>query len=145
MPCFVQGTGGAGSVKIIPIFYIAVKAIGRTDVAIFDILYLASRLSTLRLLKHPWSSPKNFRFRHCRRSNLDQNLRGITHPDLRSDRGPVVLCKFSKLRFSKSPYEFLNLYGRFCPYNQPYNPGHDTVQCTKFTRRNIYATQKNST
>jgi hypothetical protein len=47
---------------------------------------------------------------------------------LRSDRGPVVLCDFSKLRFWKSPYDFLNLYGRFCPYvyNPPYwhtNPG----------------------
>jgi hypothetical protein len=39
---------------------------------------------------------------------------------LRSDRGPVVLCDFSKLRFWKSPYDFLNLYGRFCPYNPPY-------------------------
>ena len=48
---------------------------------------------------------------------------------LRSDRGPVVLpvCDFSKLRFWKSPYEFLNLYGRFCPYDPPYNPGHDTL------------------
>jgi hypothetical protein len=25
---------------------------------------------------------------------------------LRSDRGPVVLCDFSKLRFQKSPYDF---------------------------------------
>jgi hypothetical protein len=32
---------------------------------------------------------------------------------LRSDRRPVVLCDFSKLRFRKSPYDFLNLYGRF--------------------------------
>ena len=47
--------------------------------------------------------------------------------DLRSDRGSVVLCDFSKLRFRKSPYDFLNLYGRFCPYNPPYNPGHDTL------------------
>jgi hypothetical protein len=28
---------------------------------------------TVCSLKHPWSSPKNFRFRRCRRSNLDQN------------------------------------------------------------------------
>jgi hypothetical protein len=42
---------------------------------------------------------------------------------LRSDRGPVVLCDFSKLRIWKSPYDFLNLYGRFCPYNPPYKPG----------------------
>jgi hypothetical protein len=47
--------------------------------------------------------------------------------DLRSDWGPVVLCDFSKLRFRKSAYEFLNLYGRFCPYNPLYNPGHDTL------------------
>ena len=46
---------------------------------------------------------------------------------LRSDREPVVLCDFSKLLFWKSPYEFLNLYGRFCPYNPPYNPGRDTL------------------
>jgi hypothetical protein len=25
------------------------------------------------------------------------------------------------------PYDFLNLYGRSCPYNPPYNPGHDTL------------------
>jgi hypothetical protein len=31
------------------------------------------------------------------------------------------------LRLRKSPYDFLNLYGRFCPYNPPYNPGHDTL------------------
>jgi hypothetical protein len=46
---------------------------------------------------------------------------------LRSDRGPVFLCEFSKLRFWKSPYDFLNLCGRFCPYNPPYNPGPDTL------------------
>jgi hypothetical protein len=27
------------------------------------------------------------------------------------------------LRFQISPYEFLNLYGRFCPYNPPHKPG----------------------
>jgi hypothetical protein len=27
------------------------------------------------------------------------------------------------VRFWKSPYDFLNLYGRFCPYNPPYKPG----------------------
>ena len=36
---------------------------------------------------------------------------------LRSDQGPVVLYDFSKFRFCKSPYDFLNLYGRFCAYN----------------------------
>jgi hypothetical protein len=41
---------------------------------------------------------------------------------LRSDRVPVVLCDFLKLRFGKSAYDFLNLYGRFCPYNPPYKP-----------------------
>ena len=58
---------------------------------------------------------------------------------LRSDRGTVVLCDFSKLRIQKSPYNFLNLYGRFCPYNLPYNPGHDTLppnlQLYRFTLR----------
>jgi hypothetical protein len=39
-------------------------------------------------LGHPWPSPKNFRFRHCRRSNLDQNLPRITNPvsDLTGDQ-----------------------------------------------------------
>ena len=38
--------------------------------------------------KQPWSSPKNFRFRRCRRSNLDQNLPRITNPvsDLTGDQ-----------------------------------------------------------
>ena len=53
---------------------------------------------------------------------------------LRSDRGPVVLCDFSKLRFWKSPYEFLNLYGRFCPYNPPYKPGKKSAH-PLFSRR----------
>jgi hypothetical protein len=46
---------------------------------------------------------------------------------LRSYRVPVVLIDFSKLRLRKSLYDFLNLYGRFCLYNPPYNPGHDTL------------------
>ena len=79
------------------------------------------------LLNSPWSSPKKFPF--------SKILEVVSRPEfaqdhesgLRSDRGPVVLCDFSKLRFRKSPYEFLNLYGRFCPYNPPYNPGHDTL------------------
>jgi hypothetical protein len=43
---------------------------------------------TVGSLKHPWSSPKNFRFRRCRRSNLDQNLPSITKPvsDLTGDQ-----------------------------------------------------------
>mgnify|MGYP000220174848 CR=1 FL=1 len=53
---------------------------------------------------------------------------------LRSDRGPVVLCDFSKLRFWKSPYDFLNLYGRFCPYNPPYKPGKK-ISTPPFSRR----------
>ena len=55
---------------------------------------------------------------------------------LRTDRGPVVLCDFSKLRFWKSPYDFLNLYGRFCPYNPPYNPRHDTLSPNLHTEGN---------
>jgi hypothetical protein len=58
---------------------------------------------------------------------------------LRSYRGPVVLCDLSKLLVWKSPYEFLNLYGRFCPYNPPYNPRHDTLSANMhieiFTQR----------
>ena len=30
----------------------------------------STKFSTVCSLKHPWSSPKNFRFRRCRRSNL---------------------------------------------------------------------------
>ncbi len=92
--------------------------------------------STVGSHKHRWSSLKNFWFRRCHRSNLVSTLPQVeSRPEfaqdhesgLRSDRGPVVLCDFSKLRFWKSPYDFLNLYGRFCPYNPPYNPGHDTL------------------
>jgi hypothetical protein len=64
---------------------------------------------------------------------------------LGSDRGPVVLCDFSKLRFLKSPYEFLTLYVRFFPYNPPYNPGHDTLPSKMrveiFTQRKKNSTQ----
>jgi hypothetical protein len=43
--------------------------------------------STVGSRKHPWSSLKNFRFRRCRRSNLDQNVPSITNPvsDLTGD------------------------------------------------------------
>jgi hypothetical protein len=39
-------------------------------------------------LKDPWSSPKNFRYRRCRMSFLDQNLPRITNPvsDLTGDQ-----------------------------------------------------------
>jgi hypothetical protein len=49
---------------------------------------VAFTADTVRLLKHPWSSPKNFLFRRCRRSNLDQNLPRITNPvsDLTGDQ-----------------------------------------------------------
>ena len=58
----------------------------------------STKFSTVGSLKHPWSSPKNFRFRRCRRSNLDQNLPRITNPvsDLTGDQYAVVLCDFSK-------------------------------------------------
>ena len=51
--------------------------------------YRAPHIShTVRSLKHPWSSPRNFQFRRCRRSNLDQNLPRITNPvsDLTGDQ-----------------------------------------------------------
>ena len=42
----------------------------------------------VRSLKHPWLSPKNFRFRYCRRSFLDQNMPRITNSvsDLTKDQ-----------------------------------------------------------
>ena len=57
---------------------------------------------------------------------------------LRSDRG-LVLCDFSKLRFWNSPYDFLSLCGRFCPYSRPYEPGNDTSTTRK---QNWTLTQK---
>ena len=41
---------------------------------------------------------------------------------------------FSKLRFRKSPYNFLNLYGRFCPYNPTYKLGKK-ISTPPFSRR----------
>jgi hypothetical protein len=82
-----------------------------------------TKFSTVGLLNSPWSSPKKIVY---------ENSEVVSRPEfaqdhesgLRSDRrGPVVLCDFSKLRFLKSPYDFLNLYRRFCPYNPPYKPG----------------------
>ena len=57
---------------------------------------------------------------------------------LRSDRGPVVLCDFSKLRLRKSSYDFLNLYGRLCPYNHHTTPGmtHRPQKCVPKCLRN---------
>jgi hypothetical protein len=65
------------------------------------------------------------------KNSLSKILEVVSRPEfakdhesgLRSDRGPEVLCDFSKLRFWKSPYDFLILYGRFCPYIPPYKPG----------------------
>ena len=78
-------------------------------------------------LKHPWSSPKKFPVSMLPKVVFRSKFAQDHESGLRSDRRPVVLCDFSKLRFGKSPYDFLNLYGRFCPYNPPYNPGHDTL------------------
>ena len=86
--------------------------------------------ATVPLLNSPWSSP------------FSRILEAVSRPEfaqdhesgLRSDRGPVVLCDFSKLRFWKSPYDFLNLYGRFCPYNPPYKPGKK-ISTPPFSRR----------
>ena len=90
------------------------------------------------LMQHPWIGIlclcSTLHGRHPKKS-FSKILEAVSRPEfaqdhesgLRSDRGPVVLCDFSKLRFRKSPYDFLNLYGRFCPYNPPYNPGHDTL------------------
>ena len=56
----------------------------------------------------------------------------VSRPEFAHDhhfglRGQSALCDFSKLRFWKSPYKFLNLYGRFCPYSPPYNHGNDPL------------------
>jgi hypothetical protein len=52
---------------------------------------------------------------------------------LRSDRAPVALWDFSELRFWKSSYKFLNLYGSFCPYSPPYKPGNDPLSSKMHT------------
>jgi hypothetical protein len=62
---------------------------------------------------------------------------------LRSDRGPVVLRDFSKLQFWKSPYDFLKLYGRFCPYTPPYKPGEKSAPPLFLDDENIF--QKSAT
>ena len=86
------------------------------------------------LMQHPWIGIlclcSTLHGRHPKKS-FSKILEAVSRPEfaqdhesgLRSDRGPVVLCGFSKLRFRKSPYEFSNLYGRFCPYNPPHKPG----------------------
>ena len=76
----------------------------------------------------------NFQVRFSRRKLIEfpklyrltsKILEVVSRPEFAQDHesglrygwGPVVLCNFSKLRFSK--YDFLNLYGRFCPYSPP--------------------------
>jgi len=85
---------------------------------------------TVLLLNSPWSSPFSKILEVVSRPEFAQDHES----GLRSDWGPVVLCDFSKLRFWKSPYEFLNLYGRFCPYNPPYKPGKK-ISTPPFSRR----------
>jgi len=82
------------------------------------------------LMQHPWIGIlclcSTLHGRHPKNS-FSKILQAVSRPEfakdhesgLRSDRGPVVLCDFSKLRFWKSPYDFLNLYRRFCPYKAP--------------------------
>ena len=50
---------------------------------------------------------------------------------LRSDRGPVVQCDFSKLRFWKSPYDFLNLLVLIRP---PLTYQYEQLYTTKFSK-----------
>jgi hypothetical protein len=56
----------------------------RVYTAVFEQIYSC----TVGSFQNPWSSPKNFRFRRRRRSNLDQNLLVITNPvsDLTGDQ-----------------------------------------------------------
>jgi hypothetical protein len=42
------------------------------------------------------------------------------------------------LRFRKTPYDFLNLYERFCPYNPPYKPGEKTCTPLFLEDENIF-------
>ena len=88
-----------------------------------------SFVTTVRSVSTPGDNPKTFGFDDMEGRMLVSKIEFAQDHEsgLRSDRGPIVLCDFSKLRFWKSPYDFLNLYGRFCPYNPPYNPRHDTL------------------
>ena len=93
------------------------------------------------LMQHPWIGIlclcSTLHGRHPKKS-FSKILEAVSRPEfaqdhesgLRSDRGPVVLCDFSKLRFWKSPYDFLNLCGRFCPYNPPHKPGNKSIAAT---------------
>ena len=47
---------------------------------------------------------------------------------LRSDRGPLVLCDFSKLRFQKSPYDFLNFVREILPIDPPHKTGKKSAR-----------------
>ena len=99
-------------------------------------------LASLLAAQQPWSDLKNS-FLNIKINFVSKILEVVFRPEfaqdhesgLRSYRGPVVLLvfDFSKLRFWKSPYEFLNLYGRFCPYNPPYKPGKKSAPL--FSRR----------
>jgi hypothetical protein len=90
------------------------------------------------------SAIKNYAFQACycafayfalvvtQKNQFSKILELISRPEFAQDHewGPVVLCDFSKLRFWKSPYDFLNLCGRFCPYNPPYKPGKKSIAAT---------------
>jgi hypothetical protein len=88
----------------------------------------AHKYSIVRSPKHSWSSPKNFRFRRCRRSNLDCHVSEFAQDhgsDLRSDRG--LVRNSSMWFFEVAILEITIRVFKFvweinCSYNPPYSP-----------------------
>jgi hypothetical protein len=66
---------------------------------------------TVLLLNSPWSSPFSKILEVVSRPEFAQDHES----GLRSDRGPVVLCDFSKLRYWKSPYKFFKFVWEILP------------------------------
>jgi hypothetical protein len=66
---------------------------------------------TVLLFNSPWSSPFSKILEVVSRPEFAQDHES----GLRSDRGPVVLCDFSKLRYWKSPYKFFKFVWEILP------------------------------
>ena len=66
---------------------------------------------TVLLFNSPWSSPFSKILEVVSRPEFAQ----YHESGLRSDRGPVVLCDFSKLRYWKSPYKFFKFVWEILP------------------------------
>jgi hypothetical protein len=95
--------------------------------------------ATVPLLNSPWSSP------------FSRILEAVSRPEfaqdhesgLRSDRGPVVLCDFSKLRFWKSPYKFFKFVWEILPIKPTIQPGKKSAPSLFLEDENIF--QKSAT